>query len=155
MENKRLRQRIEKLRNWKFMSNSNNLVVCKNCGKEYLETDNFNWSCRTHRSEFSGELWWCCGKTSKDALGCKFSKHILKKDFEDDGEDLGGKEGLDTKRKCKCCKMQGHEASKCPRDPNLKTSISVNLFDVMEDENQRIKLINSNFQKRLFADTMI
>ena len=28
-------------------------------------------------------MWWCCGKTSKEALGCKFNKHIAKVDDED------------------------------------------------------------------------
>lgn len=34
-------------------------------------------------------MWWCCGKTDKDAHGCKFSKHESKEDDEDDndGED--------------------------------------------------------------------
>jgi hypothetical protein len=40
------------------------------CGKDYIDQENFNWSCRTHKSDFSGELWWCCGKKIKDALGC-------------------------------------------------------------------------------------
>ncbi len=26
-----------------------NQKICKHCGKEYLENDNYNWSCRTHR----------------------------------------------------------------------------------------------------------
>jgi hypothetical protein len=39
-----------------------------------MESENFNWSCRTHQSEFGGEMWWCCGKIGKDAIGCKFSK---------------------------------------------------------------------------------
>ena len=28
----------------------------------YLDSENYNWSCRTHTSEFGGEMWWCCGK---------------------------------------------------------------------------------------------
>ena len=31
---------------------------CKNCTKDYIETENFNWSCRIHQGEWSGELWW-------------------------------------------------------------------------------------------------
>jgi hypothetical protein len=31
-------------------------------------------------------MWWCCGKSSKDALGCKFAKHSSKDD-EDENED--------------------------------------------------------------------
>jgi hypothetical protein len=31
-------------------------------------------------------MWWCCGKSSKDAPGCKFSKHEHIKDDEDGEE---------------------------------------------------------------------
>jgi hypothetical protein len=33
-------------------------------------------------------MWWCCGKTWKDAPGCRFSKH-LSRDEEDDEKDKG------------------------------------------------------------------
>lgn len=56
------------------------LKICINCKMEYKDADNFNWSCRTHTSEWSGEMWWCCGKTSRSAPGCKFSKHVMLKD---------------------------------------------------------------------------
>ena len=46
---------------------------CKNCGNEYYQKENFNWSCRVHQSEWGGEMWWCCGKRNKDAPGCKFN----------------------------------------------------------------------------------
>lgn len=39
------------------------MKMCKKCNKEYKETENFSWKCRTHWSEFGGELWWCCGKS--------------------------------------------------------------------------------------------
>ena len=31
-------------------------------------------------------MWWCCGRTGEDALGCRFGKHECKED--DDIEDL-------------------------------------------------------------------
>ena len=31
-------------------------------------------------------MWWCCGKTSKEAPGCKYGKHESKDD-EDDEKD--------------------------------------------------------------------
>lgn len=31
-------------------------------------------------------MWWCCGKTMKDAPGCKFSKHVSKEDEDEDVE---------------------------------------------------------------------
>ena len=61
--------------------------TCKNCFKEYIDSENFNWSCRTYRSEFSGQMWWCCGKTTKDALGCKFFRHISREDEEDEEDE--------------------------------------------------------------------
>ena len=51
--------------------------TCRFCSKEYLESENFNWSCRTHRSEFGGEMWWCCGKLGRDAPGCKSALAVL------------------------------------------------------------------------------
>lgn len=49
--------------------------TCYYCKTEYNEKENFNWSCRTHQSDWGGTLWWCCGKTNKDQPGCKFGKH--------------------------------------------------------------------------------
>jgi hypothetical protein len=93
--------------------------ACRVCGQDYLEQDNYNWSCRSHRSEYSGEMWWCCGKLSKDALGCKFSKHLSKDEDEIDG--LGQNEQAPLLQKCSCCKQTGHTAEECERDPNLLT----------------------------------
>jgi len=36
--------------------------ICNKCGIEYHEKENYNWSCMTHKSEFGGDIWWCCGK---------------------------------------------------------------------------------------------
>lgn len=44
--------------------------ICNNCGIEFNEHDNFNWSCLTHKSEYGGEYWWCCGKKGDKAKGC-------------------------------------------------------------------------------------
>jgi BTK motif len=33
-------------------------------------------------------MWWCCGKTARDAPGCKFAKHESKEDEDDDVEQL-------------------------------------------------------------------
>lgn len=50
-ERDKMRQRIQKLKNRR---NYNiNQKICKLCGKEYLEKENFNWSCRTHRVSFA------------------------------------------------------------------------------------------------------
>jgi hypothetical protein len=39
------------------------------------------------KSEFGGEMWWCCGKLEKEDLGCKFAKHESKEDEEEDDEE--------------------------------------------------------------------
>lgn len=32
-------------------------------------------------------MWWCCGKTVKEAKGCKFAKHECKDDEDEDIDD--------------------------------------------------------------------
>ena len=89
------------------------------------EKENFNWSCRTHRGEYSGEMWWCCSKEGKDAAGCLYAKHESK-DEDEDEEDEKEKEAAEAearaKQRCMCCKEIGHTIENCPRDPNIKTS---------------------------------
>jgi len=89
-EKLKMLERIKKLKSkrGKFDEGSK---VCKNCSKDFMEKENFNWSCSIHQSEWSGEMWWCCGKTSKDARGCKFSKH-QKVDEDDEDEDAPAQE---------------------------------------------------------------
>ena len=70
---------------------------CKNCQKIYDESDNFNWSCRIHPSNFNGESYWCCGKSGKDALGCLVSRHMNKEETEDNDE---LKMSINTKNIC-------------------------------------------------------
>ena len=86
-----MKQRITKLKNRRFRAEDNQ-KICKKCGKEYLEKENYYWSCRTHQSDWGGEMWWCCGKTTKDAAGCKFGKHESKDDEDDDAGDPEGKD---------------------------------------------------------------
>lgn len=31
-------------------------------------------------------MWWCCGKRGKEALGCKYSKHVSKEDEDEQGD---------------------------------------------------------------------
>ena len=101
------------------------IKICKTCGKDYNEKDNLKWSCRQHMSQFSGEMWWCCGKKGQDAPGCKFSRHEERKDDEED-EDIGkDKNDLLSRVRCFCCKELGHEAEQCTRDPNIRTRENV------------------------------
>ncbi len=72
-------------------------------------------------------MWWCCGKTAKDAQGCKYSKHFCKED-EDENDGEGGANGQaaeqqvkKTNIRCLCCKEKGHLVEECLRDPNIRT----------------------------------
>lgn len=115
----KLQMRLKKLRLQKGRFLSTNTKMCNNCKKDFKDSENYNWSCRVHQSQWSGEMWWCCGKTSQNALGCKFSKHIV---VREDDEDAEVRELQDSKlQKCMCCKEQGHAIEQCPRDPNVKT----------------------------------
>ena len=82
-EREKMKERIKKLKTKKGKFDVQQ-KVCKNCGKDYTEKENFKWSCRVHRSEFSGEIWWCCGKENKDQPGCKFDCHQSKEDDDED-----------------------------------------------------------------------
>ena len=135
-EKEKLRQRIMAI---KMKSSVNvNQKLCKNCSQEYEESQNFNWSCRTHRviqnllqSEYGEHMWWCCGKFSKEAPGCKYSKHISKEDGldQDDAELSSYGDSMNIKKfKClvyvlinQTCKELGHKIEDCPREPNIRT----------------------------------
>lgn len=56
LEIEKLQQRLIKMRRTRNINI--NQKICKNCQKEYLESENFNWSCITHKAEFGGKMWW-------------------------------------------------------------------------------------------------
>ena len=85
-EREKMKQRIIKLKSRKGKVDQG-IKMCKLCAQEFHEKENFNWSCRTHRGVYGGEMWWCCGKTKKSAPGCKFQKHVSKEDYHDDEEE--------------------------------------------------------------------
>ena len=136
------------------------IKICKNCTKEYNEKDNFNWSCKTHKSEWSGEvdpiskkekgMYWCCGNERKESQGCISGKHECKEDEEDE-EDPNPMKKIDKHQnrnmKCLCCKEIGHDMSECYRDPNIKTRV-----DYQEDWK---RIMGLKDYRKLFVDTMI
>jgi hypothetical protein len=74
----------QKMKQYKFSSaDKAEEKICKLCSKIFYENENFNWSCRIHPSEWSGEIYWCCGKTVKDSPGCRTAKHVSKEEDED------------------------------------------------------------------------
>lgn len=116
-ENDRLRQKMKNSR-LKRKANEATEQICKVCQKLYLEMENFNWSCRTHYGEFSGEMWWCCGKPGREALGCRLARHVSKED-----EDLEPQDSTEAPSDllCASCKGLGHRHADCPKDPNIRS----------------------------------
>ena len=154
-EREKLKEKIAKLKNRRNVDL--NQKICKNCSKEYLENENYNWSCRTHRSEFGGEMWWCCGKTSKDAPGCKFSKHETKDEEEEEKEDEGGY-AKNRRIKCICCKEVGHLARDCKREPNIRTDMSPEEELERIDQFKEFKRLNGDtfvFTQKLFENILV
>lgn len=99
-------------------------------------------------------MWWCCGKTSKEAPGCKFSKHFSKEDEDEDAvegangenENNATQQAKNKNIRCFCCKEKGHGAKDCPRDPNFKTSP-----DILLEEK---RLAKARDFKKLLSDSL-
>jgi len=72
-------------------------------------------------------MWWCCGKTRKEAAGCIFGKHQSKDDEEEQEEDGDSEEKKNIV--CHSCKEKGHKMIECPFDPNYKTSVFLRKAD--------------------------
>ena len=90
-------------------------------------------------------MWWCCGKTNPDALGCKFSAHIAKNDDEDD--ELDDQNSSMRNLRCTSCRGLGHSHDKCEKDPNLRTKFAIS------EEATRVAQLKAD--KALFADTKV
>ena len=123
-EHDKLRQKMKQNRLKRKQYGESEEKICRKCQRIFTDAENFNWSCRTHKSEYGDEMWWCCGKTSRDAPGCIVSKHQSKEDEEDDG-DLKAKEENErmaaAATRCSSCKELGHRPWECPRDPNIRS----------------------------------
>lgn len=98
-------------------------------------------------------MWWCCGKTWKDAPGCKFSKHETKDDEEDE-KDKEEEEKVKFKNiKCYCCKENGHTAANCNRDPNIRSYCDTQAEITRIDKYKDFKKLNTDtflFTNKLF-----
>lgn len=102
-EYEKLRQKAKQYRLRRKQYGEEEEKVCKNCQRVYIESENFNWSCRRHQNEYSGEIYWCCGKSHRDAPGCKTSKHESKEDDEE--EEVNKEAANETSQKCSVSAM--------------------------------------------------
>lgn len=93
-------------------------------------------------------MWWCCGKQTKDALGCKFQKHVEKRD-DDDQDDLQKllQDQPVKNQLCLCCKDKGHPASECPKDPNLRTYTSKHTLYLLDQDEDRVLTLGQLMKK--------
>lgn len=100
--------------------------MCRLCQRVYIERENFQWSCKIHTGEFGAEMWWCCGKSGRDAPGCKAGKHEPKDESEglaQDKEELASV--LCSVSTTQSCREMGHKAVDCPKDPNLRSKFDI------------------------------
>ena len=86
-------------------------------------------------------MYWCCGKTFKEAPGCQTRKHESK----DDDEDVKDREEMEKLRYanflCSSCKEIGHRPTECPKDPNLRSNLDVSQeLKRLSDMKERKKL---------------
>jgi uncharacterized protein YhaN len=117
--------------------------ICRHCQRVYVDSENFNWSCRTHQSEFAEGVWWCCGRQSKEASGCRISKHESKE--EDEADEVAQKDRAATSmQRCSSCKDYGHQAVQCPKDPNYRSR-----FDLIEEAARLDKITHLKHKQRL------
>jgi len=123
-EHDKLRQKMKQNRLKRKQYGEAEEKICKKCQRIFTDGENFNWSCRTHKSEYGDEMWWCCGRTSRDAPGCIVAKHQSKEDEDDEG-DVKAKEENErmalAATRCSSCKELGHHPWECPRDPNIRS----------------------------------
>lgn len=108
---------------------------CAMCFQVYNEQENFNWSCKTHKSKLCNDRYWCCNGIGKDAPGCLLSKHITNEEL------LEQEEKGEVIKYCIGCKEVGHSINACPKDPNIQTNV------IPHEEIQRLKTI-SVFKKK-------
>lgn len=113
---------------------------CIKCQKIFFESENYNWSCKTHQSNFYNDIYWCCGKTGKNAVGCIVSKHMVK------DEDIDNSLSAYMPKFCVLCKKPGHLVAECPKDPNIKTNA-----DLVQE---RLRLENIHNSKKKNIQTM-
>ena len=133
----------------KSIYSANEELLCAKCLCSYYENENFNWSCRTHRSQFSGDRYWCCNLIGKDTPGCILSKHITKEELLEKN-----RKNNNAVKYCIGCRDIGHSVADCPKDPNIRTNITPNEELTRLKTFKKIKrknLSNSDLHIKAFA----
>jgi hypothetical protein len=147
-EYEKLRLKAKQNRLKRKMYGEEDEKVCKNCQRVFIESENYNWSCRRHQSEYSGEIYWCCGKAGKDTPGCKISRHETKEEDEE-GDEVGKIDRNPSSLYCSSCKKLGHTATDCPRDPNIRST-----FDLGDEIHRVTDIIASKKKEDQFSSTV-
>lgn len=120
-----LSHQIKEMRK-KFMKKSketdpNDEMICTRCKRMFKQSENFNWSCRTHLNEFNGTAFWCCGSQDKNSAGCFIRKHESL-ELKDSSELIGSKSNnFCSVTSIQSCRAIGHTIKECPKDPNIKS----------------------------------
>ena len=122
----KLRQRVRQFKQKRKAHGEEEERICKNCQRVYEDSENYNWSCRTHQSDFSGEIWWCCGKAGREAVGCRVTRHESREDEDGDSTDKKEQEAVRLAfKRCPSCTGYGHRPQECPKDPNIRSQIDL------------------------------
>lgn len=137
-----LRTKLEKMKQKKTIDVQSKF--CANCGKDFNEKENFNWSCQVHRAGYGDHMWWCCGGRGLNAPGCKYQKHTTKEDHGSKGDMDDG--NIHRQIKCMCCKEFGHMAGECPRDPNYRSQFNIVDEDVRVEHKKDAKKLHQDSQ---------
>lgn len=63
-------------------------LKCMNCGSDFYESQNLEYSCRMHPQTYDGRGFWkCCSNKDKKSQGCRVQKHSNITIFEASDED--------------------------------------------------------------------
>lgn len=146
----KLRERLKQMKQRRKAHGEEEERICRKCLRVYEDSENYNWSCRTHQSDFSGEIWWCCGKPGRDAPGCRVEKHESKEEDEGDSADKKEQEALRlAMKRCPSCKGYGHLPQECPKDPNFRSQC-----DLIEEMARLGKLVGIKHKHALPSPEM-
>jgi len=149
----KIKSKLEKITDNNKKSNEKIVEkLCGTCGKLFFEHENYNWSCRTHISTWSGKMYWCCGKTFKKSLGCKLQKHFCKQGILT----IDDNDSAFAITFCSTCRKQGHLPKECEYDPNTTkgppqtqslspSRIPINkVMEVFKKKQKKYKIVKHN-----------